>query len=43
MKYLVVGSNAPGFASPDEAIEVLDSFILPSFNEIIQLEKRKKL
>ncbi|MCJ7775586.1 MAG: muconolactone Delta-isomerase family protein [Deltaproteobacteria bacterium] len=43
MKYLVVGSGGPGFASPDEAIEVLDNAILPSFNEIIQLEKKKKI
>jgi len=43
MKYLVVGSGGPGFASPEEAIEVLENVVLPSFNEIIQLEKKKKI
>jgi len=43
MKYLVVGSGGPGFASPEEAVDVLQSVILPSFRELIELEKRKKI
>lgn len=43
MKYLVVASGGPGFASPEEAVEVLQSVILPSFKELIELEKRKKI
>jgi len=31
MKYLVVGSGGPGFASPKEAVKVLEEIILPSF------------
>jgi muconolactone delta-isomerase len=43
MKYLVVASGGPGFAYPEEALEVLQSVILPSFKEILSLEKRKKI
>lgn len=43
MKYLVVGSGGPGFASPEEAVDVLQSVILPGFRELIELEKRKKI
>jgi len=43
MKYLVVTSGGPGFAYPEEALEVLQSVILPSFKEILSLEKRKKI
>jgi hypothetical protein len=43
MRYLVMGSGGPGFASPEEAKAVLESIILPSFNELIKLEKAKKI
>jgi len=43
MKYLVVGSGGPGFASPEEAIQVLEEIILPSFDQLIKLEKQKKI
>lgn len=43
MKYLVIGSGGPGFASPEEALEVLQDIILPSFKELIALEKSKKI
>lgn len=43
MKYLVVGSGGPGFASSEEALEMLHSLVLPSFNEFIALEKRKTI
>lgn len=43
MKYLVIASGGPGFASADEAMDVLQNIVLPSFNEFIQLEKRKKI
>jgi hypothetical protein len=43
MKYLVVGSGGPGFASPEEAIKVLGEIILPSFDQLIKLEKQKKI
>lgn len=43
MKYLVVGSGGPGFASPDEALYVLEDIILPSFDQLIRLEKEKKI
>jgi len=43
MKYLVVGSGGPGFTSPKEAVKVLEEVILPSFDQLIELEKQKKL
>ena len=43
MRYLVIGSGGPGFASPEEALEVLQGAILPSFSKLIELEKKKKI
>lgn len=43
MKYLVVATGGPGFASPEEALEVLQDVILPGFKELISLEKRKRI
>jgi len=43
MKYLIIGSEGPGFASPEEAVELLEETILPSFDAIIKLEKQKKI
>jgi hypothetical protein len=40
MKYLVVASGGPGFTSPEEAVEVLQDIILPSFKVLMDLEKR---
>lgn len=43
MKYLVVGSGGPGFASDAEALDVLESVVLPSFTEFVRLEADKKI
>jgi hypothetical protein len=43
MKYLVFGSGGPGFASPEEALRVLENIILPSFEHLIKLESEKRL
>ena len=43
MKYLVVGTGGPGFASTEEALDVLQSTILPSFSRLIELQKMKIL
>jgi len=43
MRYLVIASGGPGFASKEEAVEVLESIILPSFAELIRLEKENKI
>jgi hypothetical protein len=43
MKYLVIGSGGPGFSSPEEAVRVLEGTILPSFDKLIGLEKKKKI
>ena len=41
MKYLVIGSGGPGFASPEDELEVLQNVVLPSFAEFVALEKKK--
>lgn len=38
MRYLVTGSGGPGFASPQEAVEVLERGILPTFDVLMKLE-----
>ena len=43
MKYLVVGAEGPGFASPEEALEVLEKGILPTFDALMQLEEDEKI
>lgn len=43
MRYLVIGSGGPGFASEAEAVEVLESVVLPSFTELQRLEREKKI
>ena len=43
MKYLVVGTGGPGFDFPEEALEVLEETILPSFKELLRLERAKKI
>ncbi len=43
MKYLVIGSGGPGFASPEEAVNILQEIVLPSFDQLIRLEKEKKI
>jgi hypothetical protein len=42
MKYLVIGSEGPGFASPEETVEVLEKGILPTFDALLKLELRRK-
>ena len=43
MKYLLVGSEGPGSASPEEAVEVLEKGILPTFDALLKLEADKKI
>jgi len=43
MKYLVVATEGPGFASPDEALRVLESNVLPTFDVLVQLEAEKAI
>ena len=41
MRYLVTGSEGPGFGSPQEAIEVLEKGFLPTFDTLMKLEAEK--
>src|SRR3989304_6548807 len=43
MKYLVKGAGGPGFASPEEAVQVLEKIVLPSFDALLKLETEKKI
>ena len=43
MKYLVSASEGPGFASPEEALAVLEKGILPMFDALLKLETEKKI
>lgn len=43
MKYLVIGSGGPGFASREEAVSVLRGIVMPSFDQLIEMEKQKKI
>ncbi len=43
MRYLVTGSEGPGFGSPEEAIEVLEKGVLPTFDALLRLEAEKKI
>ena len=43
MRYLVVASGGPGFAFPEEAVEVLQDTVIPTFKELIELEKRNMI
>ena len=41
MRYLVLGAGGPGFASDEEAFQILKSVVLPSFTELERLEREK--
>ena len=43
MKYLVSGSEGPGFATPEEAVEILEEVVLPTFDVLMKLEAQKKI
>ena len=43
MKFLVFASAGPGFSSPEEALEVLEKVVMPSFAALRKLEASKKL
>lgn len=43
MLYLVTASGGPGFATPEEMVEVLNEIVMPSFDEMIHLQKKKKI
>ena len=43
MRYLVSGSEGPGFASPEEAVEILEEVVIPTFDALMKLEAQKKI
>jgi len=43
MRYLVIGSDGPGFSSADEAAHLLNNIILPSFEQLKKWEADKKI
>jgi len=43
MQYLVSGSEGPGWHSPEEAVEVLEKGVLPTFDALMKLEEDNKI
>jgi len=43
MLYLVTASGGPGFGSKEEAAHILEEIIIPSFEELENLTKKKKI
>ena len=43
MRYLVTGSEGPGFASPEETVGVLEKIVVPSFDALTALESKRKI
>jgi hypothetical protein len=43
MEYLVIGSEGPGFATKEEALQMLESLVLPSFERLQQWEAEGKI
>lgn len=41
--FLVTTSEGPGFAAPEEVVEVLEKGILPTFDMLMELEAKKKI
>jgi len=39
MQYLVMGSGGPGFASPEQAVQLLEGVIIPSLEQLAKDEK----
>jgi hypothetical protein len=43
MKYFVRASGGLGFASPGDALKILESIVLPGFDALMKLEGEKKI
>ena len=43
MKYLVSGWEGSGFASAEEAVQVLEEMVLPTFDQLMKLEAKKTI
>jgi hypothetical protein len=43
MKYLVVGSQGPGWATPEEAAQLLKEVVVPGLDALTKLETDKKI
>ena len=43
MKYLVSGYDGPGFATPKQALELLENLVLPSLDALNKLQAEKKI
>ena len=43
MKYLVSGFDGPGFATPEEALRLLENVVLPSLDALSRLQGEKRI
>lgn len=41
--FLVTTSEGPGFAAPEEVVEVLEKGIIPTFDTLLELQAKKKI
>lgn len=39
MQYLVMGTGGPGFQSPEEAVQLLESLVIPSLEQLVVQKK----
>ncbi|MCH8293299.1 hypothetical protein IH992_19635 [Candidatus Poribacteria bacterium] len=42
-EYLVMATGAPGFESPEQVVQLLETYVIPSFERLIQLRKDGKI
>ena len=43
MQYLVKATNGPTFSSPEEAVQILEKSVLPSFSAFIELKSSGRI
>ena len=43
MKYLVSGSDGPGFATSEEALQLLEKIVVPSLDALNKLQREKRI
>jgi hypothetical protein len=43
MRYLVTGSDGPGFGTPEEALQILEKVVLPSVDALNRLQAEKRI
>ena len=42
-EYLVMATGGPGFESPEQVVQLLETYVIPTFERLIQLRKEGKI